>query len=378
MKLSILPGLYIHVPFCRSKCDYCSFYSIPASGNDSIIISYIDRAIAELAEVKELYGSIEFDTLYLGGGTPSVLPEKQLNRLLDYIFSFFTINGDAEITLEMNPDDISRSKLDSIVKAGVNRIVLGVQSVSVKNRNILGRRGRNPGAEDLDLFFSCSGITHCLDFIGGIPEQEPADLEPDLDVIRRWKPDHISYYMLSVEENTPLSGRFKPGDEFNDIQARSWAYIIQELKDSGYHHYEISNFCIPGSESVHNMKYWRFVPYIGIGPGAHSFYNNMRYANPASVEQYLMPGAFTRNHDVRGEKELLIEFIMTSLRILDGFDLADYKRISNCELPDLICKRIEHQISRGLVSRNGNLISLTEKGVFLCDRVIYDIIEPYL
>lgn len=374
----MMPGLYIHIPFCRRKCDYCSFYSLPADGDSVIIERYISRLIEEFKEIKDEFGAITFDTVYLGGGTPSMLRSSQIDLVLESVSSFFHLARDTEITIEMNPDDFSEDKISGFINAGVNRVVLGLQSRIIKNREFIGRGGKNCTYQELETFFSIEGITRCIDFIAGIPGQTPVDIDCDFSVVRKYRPEHISLYMLSVEEGTPLASRLAPDNEFEDNQVQVWEYAINLLKSYGYTHYEISNFAIPGYESRHNMKYWNYIPYIGTGPGAHTFFNNRRYSNPASLAEYLKPGSFSRVFDERSNNEILVEFIMTSLRNLNGFRLDEYEKITGNELPQGIIDKISEKEHEGLLRSNGNLISFTEKGVFFADSIIYDIVESYL
>lgn len=371
-------GLYIHIPFCRSKCDYCSFYSMREDASPWSIDSYIERLIEELESFRKSFGSVEFDTVYVGGGTPSILSVNSMCRLLGTTRSLFNIAEGAEVTIEMNPDDLVREKLYGFRDAGVTRIVLGVQSSIVNLRQTLGRRSRNCTMEDLELFFSVPGITRCLDFIAGIPGQTESDIDVDFGIIRRFRPEHVSLYMLSVDDGTPLASRIKPDHKFEEDQQLIWMHAINYLKAHGYMHYEISNFALPGFQSRHNMKYWNFTPYLGAGPGAHSFFNNLRFSNPASLDEYMKPGEFRRVNDYRSVDQLLVEFIMTAVRKLDGFTAYDYTMISGREMPGEIIKRLSDKVAEGLMISDSGCYRLTEKGIFLADRVIYEIVEPFL
>ncbi len=373
-----LPGLYIHVPFCRSKCDYCSFYSIREDTSPYDIDAFVTRLTRELESFRKSFGAVVFDTLYIGGGTPSILSVEMMRRLLDAAGTMFSIADDAEVTVEMNPDDISRGKLFGFRDAGITRIVLGVQTSIMKHRQTLGRRSRNCTEDDLELFFSVPGITRCLDFIAGIPGQTESGIDADLGIIRRFRPEHVSLYMLSIEDGTPLAARVTPDAEFEENQRVIWERAIHYLKGMGYRHYEISNFALPGFESRHNMKYWDFTPYLGAGPGAHSFFNGLRFSNPASLEEYMKPGEFRRINDYRNADQLLVEFIMTAVRKLDGFTAGEYTAISGRPLPAEVIKRLGDKEREGLISSENGCYRLTENGVFLADRVIFDLAEPFL
>ena len=371
-------GLYLHIPFCRNKCDYCSFYSVSSMPGSPEIDLYITRLIQELEEYKKSFGPVVFDTLYIGGGTPSMLSVAQMDRIIEAAGSLFAIMGGAEVTIEMNPDDLLSEKLYGFRDAGVTRIVLGIQSTILDIRKTLGRRGINCTEKNLEMFFSVPGIVKCLDFIGGIPGQSETHIDKDFTVIERFRPEHISFYMLSVEEGTPLSARIRPDSEFEEHQRRIWEHAIGRLKDMGYRHYEISNFALNGFESRHNMKYWNFRPYLGAGPGAHSFFNGSRFSNPPSLRDYMKPGVFNRVTDCRGADQLLVEFIMTSLRRLEGFTADEYRRVSGCPMPREVIKRMEDKVSEKLMNYENGRYCLTAKGIFLADRIIYDLAEPFL
>lgn len=377
-KTKSLPGLYVHMPFCRSKCDYCSFYSIREDASPWGVDAYIARLIEELESFRKSFGAVEFDTVYIGGGTPSILSVSNMRRLLDASRSLFAVADGAEVTIEMNPDDLVHEKLYGFRDAGVTRIVLGVQSSIVGLRHTLGRRSRNCTEEDLELFFSVPGITRCLDFIAGIPGQIESDIDVDFGIIRRFRPEHVSLYMLSVDDGTPLASRITPGHKFEEDQRVIWEHAINYLRALGYMHYEISNFALPGFQSRHNMKYWNFTPYLGAGPGAHSFFNNQRFSNPASLDEYMRPGEFRRVNDYRSADQLLVEFIMTAVRKLDGFTADEYTMISGREMPVEIMKRLSDKENEGLMISDNGCYRLTERGIFLADRVIYDIVEPFL
>lgn len=377
-KIKSPAGLYLHIPFCRSKCDYCSFYSVREDASPFGIDAYLMRLIEELESYRRSFGAVDFDTVYVGGGTPSILSAGNMRRLLDPVRSLFAVAKGAEVTIEMNPDDLSQEKLTGFRDSGVTRIVLGVQSGIISHRQTLGRRGRNCTADDLELFFSVPGITRCLDYIAGIPGQTEADIDEDFEIISRFRPEHVSLYLLSVEEGTPLALRVRCGDEYEEHQRVLWEYSINQLKGMGYRHYEISNFALPGFESRHNMKYWNFTPYLGAGPGAHSFFNGLRFSNPPSLDEYMEPGEFRRINDYRSADQLLVEFIMTALRKLDGFMPGDYDAVTGRSLPPDIIKRLGDKVVEGLVIFDNGCYRLSQKGIFLADRVIYDIVEPFL
>ncbi len=371
-------GIYIHIPFCRSKCDYCNFYSIPVEEGASEIDKYISRIISEIGSFPDDCYPREADSLYFGGGTPSMLKPLQIDMIISALKKKFNIEQSAEITLEMNPEDLSIDKIRGYITAGINRIVLGVQSLDEELRRSLGRRGKSDVRSKLDLFFSVESFTRCIDVITGIPGQVDDKILSDLKLVTGYRPEHISLYLLSVESGTPLERRFKPDEKFEEMQSRVWEDGMDFLEEKGYRHYEISNFSLPGFESVHNSRYWHFEPYAGFGAGAHSFTGERRYSNNMSVAEYLESVKVQYTDDMRRGHDDLVEFIMTALRDLRGFTADDFERVIGYTLPTDILVKIADLEHRGFIALNEKKISLTRMGIFNANRVIYEIIEKYI
>jgi oxygen-independent coproporphyrinogen-3 oxidase len=377
-------GIYIHVPFCRSKCDYCGFYSIPVGRSDvvaEIPDSFVRGLSREIASRARDCGIERADTVYFGGGTPSLLSVGQVAEILAQLRSLVELGPGTEITLEMNPADVARDALSGFVDAGVNRIVLGVQTLSERLHRLIGRSCEPCTVPVLKTFFAASGITHCVDVITGIPSQTAAELRHDIGVIAGFRPSHISAYLLSVEKNTPLSLRYAPS-EYETEQACMFELTAELLAERGYERYEISNYALPGCESRHNMKYWRYEPYIGFGPGAHSFIGNERYINTMTVEEYFHAERVVLQHDVRTSRSAAVEYILTGLRLLRGMSIREMEERLVFHLPDSVLDRISKAESDGLVAVTANdgdrTIRLTSKGIMIADRVIYGIVEPLL
>ncbi len=374
-------GLYIHVPFCREKCHYCSFYSEPVAHLDKRMESYIQRLSQEISHVSSLYGKCsEFscDTIYFGGGTPSVLGEPGVSYIMARLHENFKIDSSWEVTLEMNPHDLHRDFLSALPPLGINRLSLGVQTLDEKLHKSLGRSGRCCGRDDLDVFFSAPVGTRSVDIMTGLPGQNEENLLHDLKTIGAYRPEHISLYVLSIEEGTPLHGRFRPDDAFLVLQDGLWDIAIDFLKEEGYVHYEVSNFALPGSLSRHNMKYWNFSPYIGMGPGAHSFVNNERYSNPPSLEAYLCGEDFNYVPEPRGENDRVVEYLMTAIRCLQGFSLKRFEEVTGAALPHDIIEAIDSFVDLGFMTRKGDLCSVTHCGLKLLDDIIYKILANHL
>lgn len=286
MNKTDLAGLYIHVPFCKTKCPYCDFFSITDT-------SRIDEWIAALREEAEFYREFGlFDSLYIGGGTPSVLDDRQIDSLIDGIRGIFRFAKETEVTVEMNPDDVTREKLRHYQSLGINRVSLGVQSFREEETGFLGRRhsaGQALFAAGAirDAGFSELGI----DLMFGLPGQSVGQWRESLEKALMFEPEHMSCYQLTVEGNSEFSRLLRtgelllPGDE---LQAGLFLETSRYLSDTGYIHYEISNFA-KGPEHIarHNVKYWQHTPYLGLGPSAHSFAGGKRWWNLSNVPDYL-------------------------------------------------------------------------------------------
>jgi oxygen-independent coproporphyrinogen III oxidase len=377
-------GIYIHVPFCRAKCDYCGFYSVPlagAGGGVAVPDGYVRRLHDEIRERLVPGALAAADTVYFGGGTPSLLSPGQVGGIVRLIAERVALVPGTEITVEMNPGDLSVEKLEGYRAAGVNRAVLGVQTLSPRLHGLIGRSAAVCTEKELDLFFGITGLVHCADLIAGIPTQSAEELTRDIDIIAGYRPPHISAYLLSIEKKTPLAARMAPGPALEAAQAACFKALGSRLKGHGYEQYEISNYAVPGYESRHNMKYWRFEPYIGFGPGAHSFINGERYINAMGVGEYLGAGRFVLEHDARTARAAAVEYLMTGLRLLRGVSLRVLEARLSFRLPGSVMERIGKAASEGMVvieEDEDSTIRISERGLILADRVIYSIVEPMI
>lgn len=330
-------GVYIHIPFCRRKCDYCSFYSID---DTALVAPTVEAIAAEIASFE--YPGIPVDTVYFGGGTPLAVGADTLRALLDTIRHRFAVSDDAEITVEINPAYATRAELDALHAAGVNRITLGVQTLDPAVGQFLGRVLAS--REHLEALVDHTGFNVCVDFICGVPGQTAESIAEELAVLAGMA-RHVSVYLLSVDEGTPLAARYgEHGDAgFEEFQASCYRAVYVALAEHGLEHYEISNFSLPGYASRHNMKYWTFGSYAGFGPGAHSFMAGRRYANAADAAAYARHGA-VRQYDERSAEQSAAEFLMTGLRLKEGIDRAALRALA---APAVIA-RIDEAIARGV------------------------------
>ncbi len=326
--MSLLPGLYLHVPFCLTKCRYCDFYS-------STDYSHVGAFITSLEQEMRLYCTCHplFDTLYLGGGTPSLLAAPDLSNIFDKISKYFSLTADAEITLEANPDDVTAAKLRLWQELGVNRLSLGVQSLNDAELRFLGRRHTADQARQAMILARAAGFSNLsVDLIYALPGQTEAGWLTALQAVLEFEPEHLSCYQLTIEKNTPLGkkqalGEIEPMAE--ELQRSFFLRTAEFLRARGYRHYEISNFA-RGEHHIarHNTKYWQQVPYLGLGPAAHSFDGRARRWNVASVSEYchlLGEGrAPVAGEEILTQTQCRLEALCLGLRTSQGVALAAF------------------------------------------------------
>lgn len=361
------PGLYIHVPFCQSKCPYCDFYSHTDH-------SLIPRWLNALEKEFELYQNqfLLFDTIYLGGGSPSVLSEQQIENLIKLIQECFPIAPDAEITIEANPDDLNPSKLKMYRNMGMNRISLGVQSFDDRELSFLRRRHKADGVQKAWDWIQEAGFSNCgIDLIYGLPRQTIDQWLAGLNKALVLNPEHLSCYQLTVAKGTLFWGMREKGllQPMSEAEEENFFLTTSKfLEDNGYVHYEISNFARDDKYfSRHNQKYWQRKPCLGLGPSAHSFQENRRWWNVRSINQYCRSLEEGRT-PIEGQEELSeeqvqLELISLGLRTRAGLDLNQLGDKLKMEkiLPTLI--------ENGWVSVTGNHLVPTLKGFLVADRL---------
>ena len=323
-------GLYIHIPFCKSKCVYCDFYSLPNS--EEHMDRYVSALCRQLAELAPRTTAHEVDTVYFGGGTPSWLGEKRLRQIVKTMNKYYRIAKTAEITMEANPDSAGDWKaLRALRRAGFNRISLGVQSADDGQLKTLGRPHTFAQAGEAVAAARRAKIKNVsLDLIYGLPGQTMESWRDTVEKAAALEPEHLSCYGLKVEEGTPLwdmqSGMDLPDD---DLQADMYLWTVERLEQLGYQQYEISNFARPGFESRHNLKYWTLGEYAGFGPGAHSDLGSVRYAYVRDLNAYCegveADGDILSENDRIPDRDRDIEYIMLGLRITKGVSRQEFE-----------------------------------------------------
>ena len=360
--------LYIHIPFCKSKCAYCDFFSGKADEK-----AY-DEYVTQLKDKIEYWSNRTnkaLSSVYFGGGTPSVLGDKRLCEVLEFIKQKFSVDNNAEITAEVNPESGKSLDFNMMYKSGFNRISVGMQSSDEKELKLLGRIHSTDDVTRTITNAKNAGISNIsLDLMLGIPCQTEQSLKSSIDFCTELGVTHISSYILKIEEGTPFYiNRNKYDFADDDKQAELYLYAVDYLNRLGYKQYEISNFAKIGFESKHNTGYWQLDEYIGIGPSAHSFFEGKRFYYERDMQ------SFTDNKITAdgsgGDEE---EFIMLSLRLAKGLDFDEYKRLFGIEIPDSLIKTADKYIKAGLMKRNGNRISFTPNGFLVSNAIISELI----
>lgn len=354
-------GLYLHIPFCKAKCPYCDFYSLPAEE------SMMERYTASLIIAMEHSGVAgPFDTLYFGGGTPNLLGAHRLNQLIEGAFSHFSWGENAEITLEANPGSLSYDELISLRQSGFNRLSIGVQSLWEHELSLLGRLHSPANALRAIDSASRAGFGHIsCDLIIGLPGQDMRHIAHSVKALTETAADHISVYMLKIEPDTPFFTRYMEPD--GDMQADLYLATVELLGSEGFRQYEISNFARGGGESRHNLKYWRLVPYLGLGPSAHSFINGERRYFPRDIRGFMAAENPLSLWQSDGEGGGADEYVMLSLRLSEGAELSVLEQL----FPGgKITEKLRPLINDGLVRVEGGRLSLTPRGFLLSNRII--------
>jgi oxygen-independent coproporphyrinogen III oxidase len=362
------PGLYVHVPFCVSKCPYCGFYSIPSKTHVVLWLEAIQRE-AELHS-----GSFgEFDSLYLGGGTPSILDVREADQLVGHLFQTFSFTGGTEMTLEANPGDLTGEKLQGFRGIGFNRFNLGIQSFDDAVLSFLKRRHTARDAEEAFALLRSAGCENAgIDLMYGIGGQSEKKWMETLHRAVSLQPEHLSCYQLTIEPHTPFEKWQKKGlyEGPGEDTARSlFLQTSRFLKENGYIHYEVSNFAKTGGhKSRHNGKYWRHVPYLGLGPSAHSYRDRMRWWNVRSLKRYceaLSPGCGpSGGSETLTDEQMNLETVALGLRTMEGISLGDLPPTPGLD------SRISHMEDSGWVSVQGGRLVPTPEGFLLADSLV--------
>lgn len=377
-------GIYLHIPFCRSRCSYCDF----ATGlYESALASRYVNAIAN--EVRRTdFSERSVDTIYFGGGTPSLLEPEQLDQLMKELVTHFRVTPDAEVTMEMNPGSAggstgksSKERIETLRAfrdLGITRVSFGAQTF---DDNELARLGRSHNSADIRQTFSNlrdAGFENIsLDLIAGLPGQTLEGWNRNLDEALQLRPEHLSFYLLEVHSGTPLAEHIRRGIQpkpDDDLAAEMYEVMLERAADVGYEHYEISNLCLPGYESRHNTKYWSAQPYLGFGCSAHSFDGECRrWSNERDVNRYVRlleeEASPVVESNVLSDDELRAEKMFLGLRLMKGIGISDYQERFGLDVREEYQEQFERFYEAGLLTSDGNRIRLTKSGALLSNEV---------
>ena len=366
-------GIYVHIPFCKKKCDYCDFVSF--CNKDNLIKDYVDSV---KTEIKSQNIKPEITTIYIGGGTPSYINSKYIIEIIGKIKEK-KVSPNAEITIEVNPGTVTKEKLEDYKICGINRISIGLQST---NNILLKEIGR---IHDFDQFIETYKLAQKVgfkninvDLMLGLPNQRIKDLKESLEQVLKLKPKHISVYSLIVEDGTPIANKIEKGElqlPDEELERNMYWFVKNTLELNGYKHYEISNFAKKGYESKHNLNCWNQKEYIGIGVAAHSYRDITRYSNTENIEEYIenvKKGEFNKNkiiHEVQKEDDAKKEYMLLGLRKINGIDISQFKNKFGDNPIYLFRNELKKLTDEKLLIIDNNNIKLTNKGLDLANLV---------
>lgn len=378
-------GLYIHIPFCKQKCSYCDFCSY--ANKESFIKRYIQCVLKEIIEVGN-NNKIDFEngkddlflvkTIYIGGGTPSLIDSKYIVQIIEDIKLNFEIDEKAEITIEVNPGTVTLEKLEDYKRAGINRLSIGLQSTHEHLLKEIGRIHTYLDFLDTFRFAREAGFENInVDLMIGLPNQTLAEVQDSIEEIVSMEPEHISVYSLILEEGTPLFKKVEEGLELPDeeLERKMYWTVKRILETNGYNHYEISNFAKQGYESKHNLDCWNQKEYIGFGVAAHSYTNGIRYSNIENLEQYIKNYEEDKTeenlvfHEKQDMETMQKEYMLLGLRKIDGVSIQEFKIKFVANPVFLYHSELEKLVNEELLEIDGDQIKLTNKGLDLANIV---------
>ena len=368
-------GIYVHIPFCKQKCIYCDFISFSNKFNK--VEEYINKLRQEIEIKASKIGKSEIliNTIYIGGGTPSIISKEYIGQIIDSINKHFNIKQQVEITIEVNPGTVDKEKLEYYKKLGINRLSIGLQNTSDYILKILGRIHTYKDFLNVYNMARQVGFKNInVDLMIGVPTQNIDNVKDNVSKILDLKPEHISVYSLIVEENTPIEKKINSGELIlpsEDLEREMYWYVKNKLEENGYKHYEISNFAKEGKESRHNMNCWNQEEYLGFGVAAHSYLNNERFSNTENLDEYIVKDLLEikQINEIQDILDKQKEYMMLGLRKIDGVSISKFKQkyVNN---PVYLFKEEINKLSKeGLLQVNLDNIKLTKKGIDLANLV---------
>lgn len=374
-------GIYVHVPFCKQKCKYCDFISFQNCENYfDDYFECLKKEITEKAnEINSENKEILIDTIYFGGGTPSIVCEKYIEEVLNKIYEYYNVSENAEITVEVNPGTVDKFKLEKYFEIGINRLSIGLQSTDDKLLKMLGRIHTYKEFENTyDLARKIGFKNINVDLMIGLPSQSLKNVHDSLEKIVQKNPEHISVYSLIIEENTKMFDLIEKGElelPDEDVERKMYWSVKKFLEENGYIHYEISNFSKSGFESKHNANCWNQHEYLGFGIAAHSYFNNIRYSNIDNLRQYIENWKNEQSvynmvfHEHQNKDDMMKEFMMLGLRKIDGVKISEFKE-KFVDNPIFVFRnQLNKLVKEGLIEVLENNIRLSDKGLDLANEV---------
>ena len=373
-----MAGIYIHIPFCKRRCIYCDFFSTTQSEKKS---AYVHALCKELDMRKDYLEGEDIETIYLGGGTPSQLTQKELEEIFSSLYNIYKVKEDAEITLEANPDDLTPEYIHMLRTLPINRISMGIQTFQEETLKLLHRRHTAQQAIEAVKHCREAGFQNIsIDLMYGLPGETLDTWEKDLRQAIALRPEHISAYHLIYEEGTALwklreQHQVEEADE--DLSVTLFRTLIDELTHAGYEHYEISNFCLPGLHSRHNSSYWTGKKYLGCGPSAHSFNGTSRQWNVASLDKYIQ--AIQQGKLDYEIEELDIytrynDFVITTIRTHWGMSLSHLRSTYGENLYQYCLRMAKPHLEQGVLEIKEDTLKLTKEGIFISDGIMSDLL----
>ncbi|MEP7039502.1 MAG: radical SAM family heme chaperone HemW [Acidobacteriota bacterium] len=368
------PGVYLHIPFCRSRCSYCDFATdIYKSGE--AVDRYVSALVREISKFQIPNSKFQIDTIYLGGGTPSLLSPKQLEEILNEVHKKFSVDQKSEVTMEMNPATVTLENLREFKNLGVNRASFGAQTFDDAELKRLGRRHTESDVrETIELLRNAGFNNVSFDLIAGLPRQSLKDWERNLKEALKLKPEHLSLYLLEIHEATPLAEQIRSGRQplpDEDLAAEMYKMMIKKVSENDYQQYEISNFCLSGFESKHNSKYWTLDTVFGFGCSAHSYDGeNRRWSNERDTLKYVES---VENESFRhiedNETDIKFEYLFLGLRLNRGIEINEYQKRFGTDLVLEYKKQLDYLEKADLIKFDGDFLRLTDKGFLYSNEV---------
>ncbi|MFI3330269.1 MAG: radical SAM family heme chaperone HemW [Rikenellaceae bacterium] len=365
-----MPGIYIHIPFCQNKCSYCDFFSVASTTHLRPILQTMKK---EMQSQHNFFNSKQISTIYIGGGTPSLLNPRQIEQLFSELSQHWDLTNLTEVTLEANPEDITLEYLREIKQnTPISRLSMGIQSFDDDILKFFSRRHTAQKAEKAYYDAREAGFDNIsLDLIYGVPNMSTQQWEYSLEKIMSLSPEHISAYHLSIEPGTKLGvklkkGEIKPVDE--TVSQENYNLLCSVMRQNDYNHYEISNFAKSGKQAMHNSAYWSGEPYLGIGPGAHSYNNSTRHWCEQNVKDYISKTEY--ESEKLSEDDKYNEFIMLSLRQKDGVNLALLEKFLGNEKKNQFLLSVKKLVECGLVTHQGQFYYIKEKNWLISDNIM--------